>query len=175
MCIEPVVSAKANDGSFTIRNFTDYKQSYNPDDDTMTLTLLLDVEPTITKPRKIYIRDSRLINKSMLLGATIRKYEIKDSDGEEILSGYAIPWSGLMRDIWKTMKTPEVLGNTSFNIKTTKTSEKGFIWNNHMSFSYQGKDSHGTFREIVSMVKYKNFRMKLKIKLSDDSVIYLKI
>lgn len=74
------------------------------------------------------------------------------------------------------MPTQKILQTTTFNFKlTNEKGEHGYNWNDSIRMSFQSKDSMGTLKEIINMVKVNKFTIKLSIKLETDRIIHFKI
>ncbi len=59
---------------------------------------------------------------------------------------------------------PKILKTTTFNIKLTNEAKKnGYNWCDDIQLSFQHKDSCGTLREIINMIKINNFTIDLVI------------
>jgi hypothetical protein len=74
----------------------------------------------------------------------------------------------IITDGFKIKETP-----TTFNLKTGEHTENGFKYLPHIGISYQGKDAHGTIREIYRQSKHHNIQISIKIKLSDNRIIQI--
>ena len=74
------------------------------------------------------------------------------------------------------MPTQKILQTTTFNFKlTNENGENGYNWNDSIRMSFQSKDSMGTLKEIINMVKVNKFTIELSIKLETDRIIHFKI
>jgi len=74
------------------------------------------------------------------------------------------------------MPTQKILQTTTFNFKlTNENCENGYNWNDSIRMSFQSKDSMGTLKEIINMVKVNKFTIELSIKLETDRIIHFKI
>lgn len=58
---------------------------------------------------------------------------------------------------------------------TNENGEKGYNWNSDINISFQGKDSNGTIKEIINMVKLNNYSLNISIKLETNEIINFKI
>lgn len=67
----------------------------------------------------------------------------------------------------------KIIKNSSINIKTTIESDKGFKYLEKIGISYQGIDANKCIREIISQCTKNKISIRMKIKLSDDTIIKL--
>lgn len=65
-----------------------------------------------------------------------------------------------------------ILQNTILNISQQEIYNKGFEYYPNLHLSIQGADAKRTLKEIINIIKIKNYSMKLKIKLKNDEIIY---
>jgi len=64
-----------------------------------------------------------------------------------------------------------ILQNTILNISQQEIYDKGFEYYTNLGVSIQGADARRTLKEIINIIKIKNYNMELKIKLKNDEVI----
>ena len=63
------------------------------------------------------------------------------------------------------MPTQKILQTTTYNFKLTdENGVKGYKWCDDIKMSFQGKDSNGTVKEIINMIKVNDFQIELSIK-----------
>jgi len=127
----------------------------------------------ILTPKKQYISEKNLLNTNLNY-SKIQKCIIKKN--KEIISTRD-KYSSILKDIWKCMSIPKILKTTTFNIKLTNEAKKnGYNWCDDIQLSFQSKDSCGTLREIINMIKINNFTIDLviQLKLNSNSIIYFK-
>ena len=73
------------------------------------------------------------------------------------------------------MPTQKILQNTKFNFSLrNENGEKGFNWVPEINMSFQNKDSIGTLKEILNMIRVNKFNIDLSIELKDGSIIHYK-
>ena len=58
-----------------------------------------------------------------------------------------------------------ILQNTTLNISQQEIYDKGFEYYTNLGISIQGADAIRTLKEIINIIKIKNYSMELKIKL----------
>lgn len=85
-------------------------------------------------------------------------------------------YRSVLVNIWKLIPTQKILQNTTFNFKLTKeTGKKGYYWCDDIHMSFQSKDTTGTLKEIVNMVKVNKLTIELSIKLETGRIVHFKI
>jgi hypothetical protein len=69
-----------------------------------------------------------------------------------------------------------ILQTTTFNFKlTNENGKKGYSWCDDIHMSFQNKDSKGTLKEILNMVKVNKLTIKLSIRLETGRIVHFKI
>lgn len=126
----------------------------------------------IDTPKKEYITENELINtptgKSKIEKCSIKKNDKTISNNKKYMS--------VVGDIWKTMSSKEIRNNTTFNWKSTnENGKRGYHWRDDIKMSIQKKDSMGTLKEIIKMVKVNKFTLELSIKLETGRIVNFKI
>jgi len=126
----------------------------------------------ILTPKKQYITENEL-NMTVIKKSSIEECLIEKED--ETISTKK-KYQSVLVDIWKSMPTQKILQTTTFNFKlTNENGENGYNWNDSIRMSFQSKDSMGTLKEIINMVKVNKFTIELSIKLETDRIIHFKI
>ena len=130
-------------------------------DDTLILT-----------PKDVFITEDELykisLGKSNITSCIVKK-------GDDIISS-SQKYRTILNDIWKTMPTQLILQNTTFNMKLTdEKGLNGYNWDDTIKLSIQSKDSNGTMKEIIKMLKINNYNIVIHIKLEDGAEIKFKI
>jgi hypothetical protein len=78
----------------------------------------------------------------------------------------------LLIGLWKMMPTQKVLQNTTFNFKLThEVGSKGYRWCEDIHMSFQSKDTVGTVKEIVHMVRLNGYTLDMLITLQYGNVV----
>jgi hypothetical protein len=126
----------------------------------------------ILTPIKQYLTETELndthIKHSTILECLIKKKDEKISTKKKYRS--------ILIDIWKTIPAQKILQTTTFNFKlTNENGKKGYKWCDDINMSFQNKDTRGTLKEILNMVKLNKLTINLSIKLETDRIIYFKI
>ena len=81
-----------------------------------------------------------------------------------------------MKDIWKIMPVTRLFQTTKFNFKlTNENGVKGYKWNKELKLSFQNKDSIGTLKEIINMIKVNRLSIEISIKLKNNSLVNFKM
>jgi hypothetical protein len=126
----------------------------------------------ILTPKKQYITENEL-NITQITNSMIEECLIKKE--EETISTNT-SYRSVLVDIWKSMPTQKILQTTQFNFKlTNENGVKGYNWCDDIHMSFQDKDSKGTLKEILNMVKVNKLTIKLSIKLETGRIVHFKI
>ncbi len=126
----------------------------------------------ILTPKKQYMTENEF-NIMQFTHSTIEECLIKKED-EHISTNTS--YRSVLVDIWKSMPTQKILKTTTFNFKlTNENGEKGYKWCNDIHMSFQNKDTTGTLKEIINMVKVNKLTIKLSIKLETGRIVHFKI
>jgi hypothetical protein len=64
-----------------------------------------------------------------------------------------------------------ILQNTILNISQEEKYEKGFEYYNQLGVSIQCAEARRILKELINIIKIKNYSMELKIKLKNDDII----
>jgi len=125
----------------------------------------------ILTPKKIYITKNEL-NMTSIKGSEIKDCLIKRNT--EIISENKI-YRRVLVDIYKIMPAQQILQTATFNLKlTNETGKKGYKWCPEINMSFQNKDSAGTLKEILNMVKVNKLTIELSIKLETGRIVHYK-
>ena len=123
-----------------------------------------------------YITLDELLDKN-LTNSKINYCIITDADADadnEVISN-SIKYSKILIDIYKYLPASFILQNTTFNIKlTNENGNRGYTWYSEINMSVQGKDSNGTFKEIIKMINLNNYKIDIEIELSNGESINYK-
>jgi len=118
-------------------------------------------------PLEIYLKDYEVyryeLKKSEIIEASFNDMIIKSPSYYKVL-----------KIIWKKTPINIILQHTIFNFKLDIDSIKGddsYIWNEEINLAFQTRNLNHTFKEIVNMCKINNYKINLKIKLSNDNII----
>lgn len=108
---------------------------------------------------------SQSLTNSKIINCTIKS-------GRKNISSKKNAYRTILVDIWKSMALQKIIQNTSFNIQLLDSrGESGYYFNKDLNFSFQSKDSNGTWKEIIKMIKLNNYKIKAEIELADGEVI----
>jgi len=79
--------------------------------------------------------------------------------------------------IYTQMSTNKILQQTLLDFKLEKITDgkDGYRWNETVKMSIKTSSHILCLRELVNMIKFNKYTLKIKIKLSDDNIIYLKM
>jgi hypothetical protein len=111
-----------------------------------------------------FVNEGILFTKN-LRGSTIIECKINNNNNE------IKKYKKLLIHLYSTTDIETILQNTTLNISQQEIYDRGFEYYNGLGISIQGADARRTLKEIINIVKIKNFSMELKIKLRNDEVI----
>ena len=135
---------------------------------------IIDGELVLT-PKKVYIEEFELFQLSMKNSKILQCC----ISGEEGVITEKNKYQSVLVDIWSTMLPQNILQNTSFNFKLTKEKgEKGYNWEPRINMSFQSKNSDGTMKEVIKMVRINNYSFDISIELGTEfhkRIIHFKI
>ena len=126
----------------------------------------------ILTPKDVFITEDDLyktnLGKSKIISCIVK-------NGTDIISSTQ-KYRTILNDIWMNMPTQLILQNTTFNMKLTdEKGLNGYNWDSILKLSIQNKDSNGTMKEIIKMLKINNYNIVIHIKLEDGAEIKFKI
>ena len=125
------------------------------------------------KQPTIYITEDKLMMTSVAY-STILKCNIKDVEGN-IISNGETKYHHILLDIFKKMDRSTIANYSSFNVKPTdEKSVHGYYWVDDLELSIQHRCANATLKEIIHMVKYKKYTIKISIQLKADEIIHFK-
>jgi len=73
--------------------------------------------------------------------------------------------------VYSTTDIETIIQNTILKISRQEIYDKGFEYYKQLGISIQGADARRTIKEIINIIKIKNYTMELKIKLKNDEII----
>ena len=121
-----------------------------------------------------YITLDELLDKN-LTNSKINYCIITDTNTDNEVISNSIKYSKILIDIYKYLPASFILQNTTFNIKlTNENGNRGYTWYSEINMSVQGKDSNGTFKEIIKMINLNNYKIDIGIELSNGEKINYK-
>ena len=107
-------------------------------------------------------------------GSTILECNINDVEGVPISIGNT-KYKNILVDIFKMMEPITIIKNSTFNFKlTNEYGICGYCWDPCLKLSIQNKCANDTFMEILRMVKFNKYTIKISIKLETDEIIHFK-
>jgi len=118
---------------------------------------------------KIYLSKLNNLSKSNITKCDIR-------DDLIIISQGKTKYRRILIDVWKSMEKKVILDKSKYNFKhTDEKGERGYTWSQELGMSFRDKDSNGTMKEIINMVKLNNFTIDIEIQLENKEKIYYKV
>jgi hypothetical protein len=111
-----------------------------------------------------FIDEATLFQKN-LRGSTITECKINNINND------IYKYKKLLIYLYSSTDIEIILQNTILNISQQEIYDKGFQYYNQLGVSVQGADTRRTLKEIINIVKIKNYSMELKIKLKNDEII----
>ena len=79
----------------------------------------------------------------------------------------------LLIHLYSNTDTELILQHTILNILQEIKYDKGFNYYSQLALSIQGADATRTLKEIINIVRLKNFNMELKIKMINGDIVRL--
>lgn len=93
-----------------------------------------------------------------------------------IISDNKIQFNKILIDIWKTIDRDILINISTFKFKTTdEQGTKGFNWCEPINLSFQSNNANGSMREILHIVKSKNYKLRMSIKLKNSEIANINI
>ena len=112
-----------------------------------------------------FIDEATLFQKN-LRGSTIVECKINNNNNNNIHK-----YKKLLIYLYSITDIKTILQNTILNISQEEKYEKGFEYYNQLGVSIQGADARRILKELINIIKIKNYSMELKIKLKNDDII----
>ena len=111
-----------------------------------------------------FINEATLFKKN-LRGSIIT--ECKINNGNNDIKKY----KKLLIYLYSITNIDTILQHTILNISQQEIYDKGFEYYSQLELSIQGADSRRTLKEIINIIKIKNYSIELKIKFKNDEII----
>jgi hypothetical protein len=80
-------------------------------------------------------------------------------------------YNKLLIYLYSSTDLQTILENSNLNISLLEKHQKGFNYYKELGISIQRVSARITLKEIINIVKIKNFHMELKLKLDNDEII----
>lgn len=145
------------DNTITIQNIQEYTQQILNGNLILTRIIPFVMDNTIDEAticQRDYVRGSTLLEcKINGVNNDIRQYK------------------KLLIQLYSTTDMETILQNTILNISQQERYDKGFKYYPNLGVSIRGSNAERTLKEIINIIKIKNYNMELKIKLKNDEVI----
>jgi len=109
--------------------------------------------------------DEVTLFKKNLRGSTIVECKINNINND------IHKYKKLLIYLYSTTDIEIIIQNTILNISQQEIYDKGFEYYNQLGVSIQTADARRTLKEIINIIKIKNYSMELKIKLKNDDII----
>ena len=111
-----------------------------------------------------FIDEATLFQKN-LRGSTITECKINNINND------IHKYKKILIYLYSITDIETILQNTILNISQQEIYDKGFEYYNRFGISIQGADARRTLKEIINIIKIKNYSMELKIKLKNDEIV----
>jgi hypothetical protein len=111
-----------------------------------------------------FIDESTLFKKN-LRGSIITECKINNVNND------IKKYKKLLIYLYSTTNIETILQHTILNISQQEIYDKGFEYYSQLELSIQGADSRRTLKEIINIIKIKNYSIELKIKFKNDEII----
>lgn len=112
-----------------------------------------------------FVDEATLFQKKDLTGSNILECKLNNINID------IKKYKKLLINLYSITDMETILQNTTLNISQEEIYNKGFKYYRNLGISIQGADAKRTLKEIINIIKIKNFSMELKIKLKNDEVI----
>jgi CRISPR/Cas system CSM-associated protein Csm4 (group 5 of RAMP superfamily) len=141
------------DNTTTIRNIQEFTQQI--------------INGNLILTRIIPFIDEMTLFQKNLRGSTITECKINNVNND------IKKYKKLLINLYSTTDTDmeTILQNTILNISQQEIYDKGFKYYTNLGISIQGADARRTLKEIINIIKIKNYSMELKIKLQNGEII----
>ena len=139
------------DNTITIQNIQEYTQQI--------------INGNLVLTRIIPVVDEATLFQKNLRGSNILECKINNINND------IKKYKKLLINLYFTTDMETILQNTILNISQQEIYDKGFEYYTNLGISIQGADTRRTLKEIINIIKIKNYSMELKIKLKNDEVI----
>lgn len=142
------------DNIITIPNIEEYTQQIIKGN-----LILTRIEPTIT--------ETLLFEKCLRCSSILECKINNDILDKKIYNKY----KKILIYLYSKIDKQTIIDKTTLNISTDKLHSKGFEYYDILQLSIQGVESKRTLKEIINFIKILNYKMEIKIKLKDDTLI----
>ncbi len=139
-------------------------------DNTITIPNIQEFTPQIINGNLVLTRITPFIDEATLFQKNLRGSTIVECKINNIINDIH-KYKKLLIYLYSTTDIETILQNTILNISQQEIYEKGFEYYNQLGVSIQGADARRTLKEIINIIKIKNYSMELKIKLKNDDII----
>ena len=142
------------DNIITIPNIEEYTQQIIKGN-----LILTRIEPTITET---------LLFEKCLRGSIILECKINNDILDK--KNYN-KYKKILIYLYSKTDNQTIIDKTTLNISTDKLHSKGFEYYDILQLSIQGVESKRILKEIINFIKILNYKMEIKLKLKDDTII----
>lgn len=109
------------------------------------------------------------LEKTSLTNSNIQDCKVCNSDNEVISND--ISYRGIFVKILKAGTSRDAIILLT-NTEPGKHTTKGFNYIEELQISFQGRDSNGTMKDILTLVEANGYSINITIKLEDNTFIY---
>ena len=150
------------EGIIEIPNYNNYTQTV--ENGTLILTPKPFIDIDTTQLLAMDVKHSHLIDCSILSNET----ELLTIDRRVISTG-SKDWLAVAIDIWKSMVPQDghiqrLLQATTYNYRLTTNGDNGYKYIPGLGMAFQRKDTSGTIREIIHLVRHNSYGMVMLFK-----------
>jgi len=138
--------------------------------DTIIIPNIQDFRQQIINGNLVLTRINQFIDEATLFKKDLRKSTITECKINNVNNDIK-KYKKLLIYLYSTTDIETILQNTILNISQEEIYDKGFEYYNQLGVSIQGADARRTLKEIINIIKIKNYSMELKIKLKNDEVV----
>jgi hypothetical protein len=139
-------------------------------DNTITIQNIQEFTQQIINGNLVLTRITPFIDEAILFqknlrGSTITECKINNVNND------IHKYHKLLINLYSTIDIETILQNTTLHILQEEIHDRGFRYYTNLGVSIQGADARRTLKEIINIIKIKNYSMELKIKLKNDDII----
>jgi hypothetical protein len=137
---------------------------------TITIPDIQEYTQQILDGALVLTRINPFVDEATLFRKDLRGSSIEDCKINNVIRPIR-KYNTLLIELYSTTNVQTILQNTILNISQEQKNEQGFKYYSNLGLSIQGAESKRTLREIIKIVRIKNYSMELKIKLKNDEIV----
>jgi len=140
-------------------------------DNSITIPNIQEFTQQIINGNLVLTRIIPFINEATLFQKNLRRSTIVECKINNTIKEIH-KYTKLLIYLYSITDIETILQNSILNISQQEIYEKGFQYYNQLGISIQGADARRTLKEIINIIKIKNYSLDLKIKLKNNDNIH---